>query len=633
MVLLLIFCTLLSCIPLLTDTLVIRFLTSSHNRVSTSQSRKSEMSFDPVNGAQMRQSFDFDFDLLDKLLQGINKSEEEQLLAAEGSNAMISNPVPGTVERNLRLGSEWLRQLDQDMVNVNFTAEDDNLSISGQSVSSSPAPGGNFDDFFDQEWSDISSFFTINSISPSPSPQDFYADPFAQAKSDSSTARPSRSAEALALNQELQSNLRSTLERLSSLNHQQHELARITSLLQKQTDKRFKRKKYNLPFWPHQIPSLTLLNKVVQDAHSNNNSETSIVDPRLANLDEKLRKYYTTLRTSPRWTYKERTFLAHGVRSQNEKILLGIIQEKGTHSLEECRNIISSFGEIDMLMNVNGIDWETIAKVFVPTRSPFDCRLQWTIIDHPMINKTQLFEGNDEEIEKLKTIVPKAFKQINNSKGGLLPDGFCSPWQLIASQLGTNRTAIQCFIMYQRRINPNFLKGKWTPEEDKMLVDAVKIYGTQNWQCVAQMMDGRTGQQCLHRYEKAINPEIKRGRWDKNEDELLKRAVEPFLTSNSKKIIWSTVRLSVPGRTDVQCRERWVNVLDPSILAAPFSASEDSELLKLVEINGTGNWSKISHEFSTKRTDNQLWRRWKQISKSKRSGKQRKYTLKKRKIQ
>jgi hypothetical protein len=31
------------------------------------------------------------------------------------------------------------------------------------------------------------------------------------------------------------------------------------------------------------------------------------------------------------------------------------------------------------------------------------------------------------------------------------------------------------------------------------------------------------------------------------------------------------VQRHVPGRTDVQCRERWVNVLDPGVNCAPWT--------------------------------------------------------------
>lgn len=570
------------------------------------------MSYEPDSSTKsLPQEFDFDYDLLDKLLQGLHK--EGGVDAGEG----IVTPLPVTEERNNRLGSEWIKQLEHDLVNL--MEEETSLSQS-QSISTSSASPVK-DDFFDQEWNEISNFLTMNSFSPSPN-QSIYFDSHNDPQSNIQPS--STSDEALNLNRELQSHLKTILNRTNFLEQQQRDLERVTDLLSSQVDKKFKKKYPELPFWPHQVPSLALMDKIVQEARGTVSLQA---DPRLAAIDAKLKEYNKNLKSVPRWTYQERSSLAHGIRAQNEKILLGIIQAKGTHSIEECKNILASFSEIDLLMNVNGIDWESISSYFVQTRSATDCRLQWTINDHPMINRTPIFEDNEKEIETLKKLVPKIYKQVK-SKG--LPEGFCSPWQLIASQLGTNRTAIQCFMMYQRKLNPNFLKGKWTTEEDEQLMAALKIYGTQNWQEVAQMMDGRTGQQCLHRYEKAINPQIKRGRWTSDEDELLRQAVRPFIQSGAIKINWSTVKLGVPNRTDVQCRERWVNVLDPTISAAPFTPAEDQKLLEMVELHGTGNWSKISQEIGRTRTDNQLWRRWKTISK-KRTRPAKKKTTKKKK--
>lgn len=545
--------------------------------------------------------FDFDYELLDKLLQGLDRVED---------NGGVVAPQPGTYERNNRLGSEWIRQLEEDLVNG---VDDDTMSQSQSIASTSPGPLEG--DFFDQEWNDISALFSLNnylSQSTSPSMDSMEVQYNENLENGSSLLSPR---EALNLNRELQGNVRALLDRSNFLEQQQRELERVTDLLSSQVDKKFKKKNPAFPFWSyHDIPSVASFEQIVNQARGI--APLPQVDTRLQSIDSKLKDYMKHLKIVPRWSFKERSSLAHGIRAQNEKILLGIIQTKGTHCLEECKKIIASFSEIDLLMNVNGLDWDFISSVFVPGRSPIDCRLQWTINDHPMINRKPIYdESNNVEIEALKKIIPKVFKQVK-SKG--LQDGFCSPWQMIASQLETNRTAIQCFMMYQKKLNADFLKGKWMPEEDEQLMAALKIYGTQNWQAVAQLIDGRTGQQCLHRYEKAINPEIKRGRWDVDEDCLLKKAMEPFL--NAPKINWSVVQKSVPGRTDVQCRERWVNVLDPFISATPFSTQEDQDLLKLVDIHGTGNWSKISLEFGKKRTDNQLWRRWKQISsKQKRS--------------
>lgn len=562
---------------------------------SSHRSALLKMSFDSetetAGNFKLSREFAFDYDLLDKLLQGIQ--DENGVI----SDSLIT-PVPGTDERNNRLGSEWIKQLEQDLVQF---IDDDSIS---QTPSNSTSPTG--EDLFEREWNDFANILEMSQENFS----SFTTTPLHQQPSELTEKYSTN--EALNLNRELQGQIKTILDRSNFLEQQQRELERVTDLLNSQMDKKLRRKYPNLPFWPQEVPSLAVFDKVVQEARAIIPLQN---DPRLEEMNRTLKGYQKHLKIVPRWTIKERCSLAQGIRAQNEKILLGIIQSKGANSLEECRKIIDSFNEIDLLMNVNGIDWENISQFFVQTRTATDCRLQWTINDHPMINKSPLFEEeNREEIEKLGKIVPKIIKQVT-SKG--LPEGFCSPWQVIASQLGTNRTAIQCFMMFQRKINPNFLKGKWTAEEDQLLMNAVKIFGTQNWQAVAQMIDGRTGQQCLHRYEKAIKPEIKRGRWSPSEDELLKVAVKPFVEVDGVKINWSIVKQGVPGRTDVQCRERWVNVLDPSLTAAPFTPEEDKLLVDLVQVHGSGNWSKISQEMGKKRTDNQLWRRWKQIGRSK----------------
>jgi DNA-directed RNA polymerase specialized sigma54-like protein len=67
-------------------------------------------------------------------------------------------------------------------------------------------------------------------------------------------------------------------------------------------------------------------------------------------------------------------------------------------------------------------------------------------------------------------------------------------WKTIAEKLNTNRNAFQCFRRYQRSLNPNMLKSKWTDEEDQLLTDAVILYGEKNWQQISTVLEGRTGQ-------------------------------------------------------------------------------------------------------------------------------------------
>jgi hypothetical protein len=76
---------------------------------------------------------------------------------------------------------------------------------------------------------------------------------------------------------------------------------------------------------------------------------------------------------------------------------------------------------------------------------------------------------------------------------------------------------------------------------------------------------------------------------------------------------WFRVKSYVKGRTDVQCRERWMNVLNPALNTGPWAAEEDLKLKGLVAKHGTSKWASVSAEMGS-RTDNQCWRRWKSLN-------------------
>jgi hypothetical protein len=169
--------------------------------------------------------------------------------------------------------------------------------------------------------------------------------------------------------------------------------------------------------------------------------------------------------------------------------------------------------------------------------------IQWTTQEHPKINKKP---WSVSENKQLMSLVKK--------------HGIYGSWERIAVELGTDRTVSQCFSHYQSQTNRLKAKGKWTKSEDRLLARVVKQLGPRNWQQVAHILGDRTGSQCLQRWTKALDPAIKRSRWAQEEDDVLKNAVEVYGLGN-----WTKVQKHIPGRTDMQCRERWVNILDPGL--------------------------------------------------------------------
>ena len=56
-------------------------------------------------------------------------------------------------------------------------------------------------------------------------------------------------------------------------------------------------------------------------------------------------------------------------------------------------------------------------------------------------------------------------------------------------------------------------KRWWTPEEDDKLRRLVEEHGARNWKKIAGYFEERTDVQCLHRWQKVLNPKLVKGPW------------------------------------------------------------------------------------------------------------------------
>ena len=148
---------------------------------------------------------------------------------------------------------------------------------------------------------------------------------------------------------------------------------------------------------------------------------------------------------------------------------------------------------------------------------------------------------------------------------------------------------------------------EWSAEEDKTLADAVRTEGDGNWMCVATWLLARTAQDCLVRWRYSIDPAIRRGKWTAEEDERLRQGV----ARHGAKLGWAKwVPGHMNGRTAPQCRERWVNSLDPSkkpSTEASWSAEEDAALVEAVELLGSRRWSAVQRHAQLQGRTDQHW--------------------------
>ena len=73
-------------------------------------------------------------------------------------------------------------------------------------------------------------------------------------------------------------------------------------------------------------------------------------------------------------------------------------------------------------------------------------------------------------------------------------------WGVIAKEVGNGRTRGQCSQRWSRCLNPDILHGKWTPEEEKTLLELVRIHGTKAWKKITEILTKRSDAQCRFHY-------------------------------------------------------------------------------------------------------------------------------------
>lgn len=224
-------------------------------------------------------------------------------------------------------------------------------------------------------------------------------------------------------------------------------------------------------------------------------------------------------------------------------------------------------------------DWMKISASFLDGKqSPESCRSFWNLYLHPRINKTPYTEDEEGKLLELA-------KKYNHQD-----------WDKIAEELGTNRSGYQCFIVYQNKLNVSLKRNTWDPAEDKKLLRAVEKYKIGNfipWGKVAYDMENRTKTQVFNRWTYSLNPAIKKGRFTEEEDIMILAGVQMWGED------FQRIANFLKDRTTCQVRDRYKHYLNRPGNGVPWTVDDDKNLIELTEKHGR-NWAKISKWFPTK---------------------------------
>mgnify|MGYP000930932359 FL=1 len=256
------------------------------------------------------------------------------------------------------------------------------------------------------------------------------------------------------------------------------------------------------------------------------------------------------------------------------------------------------------------------------------------LVEEPSKNVSKLREKYTEFINSIKKLHVNVDNFFNQLKKNL---SFKMTRILTADELVTYFERI----LTKMVANPRQARKNWSEEETYLFVSLVAYYSLvrdedynnlvislisssvlihfflkseETWPFLASIYPGKPEDKLRQKWQSVFKVTLSRIPWTSSEDHLLTRIVQDKTTQKS----WKDIAMELYSRSGLgiyrhgrQCRERWVNHLDPTINRGYWTTEEDINLLKSYLELGR-KWAEIAKKIGN-RTENIVKNRWKSL--------------------
>jgi hypothetical protein len=111
------------------------------------------------------------------------------------------------------------------------------------------------------------------------------------------------------------------------------------------------------------------------------------------------------------------------------------------------------------------------------------------------------------------------------------------------------------YMQMSGKIQEGNIRGAWTPQEDEVLLAAVRHLGTRKWTDIARFVPTRTSKQCRERWFHRLAPNIRRDQFEPWEDEIVVARQKEYGNR------WALIAAKLPGRSPCSVKNRWYSGL------------------------------------------------------------------------